>query len=809
MRFFYLILTFLFACVQVPAQQKYAQVFDAITKEPLPFVSVAIKSTNKGIKSDEFGKFSIANLKDDIHLVISYLGYENASVKALNAGQIFLQPKENNLNEVVIRFKNPAHRIIENAIKNKAINDPEQWPYFKYKVYHKSIVTANVDSLNLDKKLGKRLQTSDLYVNEVVGNRQFLFPNLSKETIIASKTSGSKSTLFSSLTPLLQQFGFYRDYITFQGRGIQEMLTLVNPLAQGALKRYEFTLQDTLINATNDSTFVVEFEPKQNANFSGMKGVLYLHSGDFAIEYVEAQPAQTGSLHFKLEQTYERIPGTKRWFPKIVAAEWLLSEFKIAGQKLRFNIYSTFSDIDFQSPVYQTDFDENALIINQDATYQNDDFWQKNRPDSLTFREKNTYDYHKNLSIGKKIRQNIVLNALEWYASGMVPISKKIDLSIQNLLDANVYEGFRPTINVLTNENFSDWLRVDGKLGYGFLDKALKYEGRLRFNIYEKYKAKLSIAYRSDISEPANVQYFIWNSPQIPYELIRTFQLARADSLSQWKAELNFRPIKHTTVSLSVMDEYRNPTYGYQFHNPMLDPRKEMIDRFHTSEIGIGVRFAFGEQYSQIGRGSIITAIPSPTILINLVNGQLHYPEGDMGYTKINAKIEYNIKSPGFGETFLNLTTGKIWGNLPYPYLYNGRGAKSEFQNLIWVANHFNTMGLYEFTSDQYANLFITHSFGQLLLKPKAKWFQPDVSLFQGVAVGSLSQKKYHEVLPLKTLEKGYFESGLMIDNIYQQKLFKLLRIGAGIGIFRRWGANQLQNKNDNWAYRLVWNVKF
>jgi hypothetical protein len=193
-----------------------------------------------------------------------------------------------------------------------------------------------------------------------------------------------------------------------------------------------------------------------------------------------------------------------------------------------------------------------------------------------------------------------------------------------------------------------------------------------------------------------------------------------------------------------------------------------------------------------------------------LAQGVLYFPEGKTSYTKVNARVEYNIKTPSLGETFINLTAGKTWGDVPYPYLYNGRGGKAEGGNLIWIANHFNTMGLYEFTSDQYANLFLTHSFGSLLSKPKTKWFRPDVSVFQGVAIGSLTNdQQAHTGIDFKTLEKGYLESGMMIDNIYRQRFLKLFYVGAGIGVFRRWGANELANNQDNWAYRLVWNVRF
>jgi Family of unknown function (DUF5686)/CarboxypepD_reg-like domain len=809
MKHFILPLLFFGISLGLKAQVISGQIFDARSKEPLPFVSVTIKNTTKGTSSREDGSFSITVPSRDTELIFSSLGYFPKVLKASKVGEVYLEEKDNQLNEITVHYINPAHRIIDAAIRNKPFNDPEQFPSFRYEVYHKSIVTADIDSLNPNKKLGKILQNSDLFVNESYATRQFIRPNLSKEIITASRTSGTKSTLFTSLTPLLQQFGFYRDFIQFQGRQLQEQLIFVNPLAAGATNRYDFALTDTLITQPGDSTFVIEYEPMKNSNFEGLKGVLHIHSGDFALQYVEAEPAEKASLHFRLEQNYEKID-EKRWFPTDISAEWLLSEFKIGGQSLRFKIRSSIKNVQINIPIATTDFDENALEIKAEAVYQDENFWKTHRPDSLSVRDKNTYLYHKSMSLAKKIKQTAVLNASEWFVSGIVPLSRHLDLSIQNLFDANTYEGIRPTINILTNESFSKFVRLDVKAGYGFNDRAFKYEGRVRFNLNEKSKMKLSLQYRSDISEPGNVQYFIWNSPQIPYELIRTFQIAKADSLSQFKAELNFRALRYATFSVSFTDEIRKPTYNYTYHNPMHDPMNPLMNDFHTSEIGVGFRYAYGEQFSQVGRGSIITAIPSPTFALHLAQGVLYFPEGKTSYTKVNARVEYNIKTPSLGETFINLTAGKTWGDVPYPYLYNGRGGKAEGGNLIWIANHFNTMGLYEFTSDQYANLFLTHSFGSLLSKPKTKWFRPDVSVFQGVAIGSLTNdQQAHTGIDFKTLEKGYLESGMMIDNIYRQRFLKLFYVGAGIGVFRRWGANELANNQDNWAYRLVWNVRF
>ena len=81
--------------------------------------------------------------------------------------------------------------------------------------------------------------------------------------------------------------------------------------------------------------------------------------------------------------------------------------------------------------------------------------------------------------------------------------------------------------------------------------------------------------------------------------------------------------------------------------------------------------------------------------------------------------------------------------------------------------------------------------------------------LSQGIAFGSLDNLMYHEGVELKSPNKGYIESGLIVDNIYRQKLMKLFYIGVGAGVFKRWGYYQNVDKTDNYTYRLVWNIGF
>lgn len=802
---------FLLVTVPVSAQLRIqGQVVDGRTLTGLPFASVSLRYTTTGTMADSNGRFMLTVPGLASELAINALGYKPRLVRAGNASLVVLTEGHQQLTEVTVRAVNPAHRIVRQAVANLPQNDPEQLQSFQYEAYHISTVSSSGSLPRTPEKrsrrLIERLDSSHLYVNESYSTRQFMAPNLSREVITASRTSGSKSTLFASLRPLLQPFGFHRPYIVIRLPMMNEPLSFLNPLSPNSTARYDFFLSDTLINSPGDSTFVIEFEPRQGKDFVGLRGQLHIQSGSFAPIVVMAEPADPKSLlRFHIEQQYALVEG--HWFPVELRSDWGLSQFKLANVSLIFQTRSFLTNIRLNPPLDPTLFDQIAVVLADTVTRQTDTFWETHRLDSLSQRERNTFRYFAQLRGWKRFRAGIVSTIGEWATAGVIPLNRYLNLSSQTLLDANVYEGFRPTLNLLTSPAFSKWLRLDGKLSYGVQDQAVKYEARARFLLNQRRRMFLTTAYRFDVSEPGNVQFFIWNHPQIPYELIRTFLLSRADSLSQWKIELSFRVLKHATVSVSILDETRQPTYDYRYDTP--DQEKMPDRRFHVTEVGLGVRYAVGEQFAQVGQGSITAQLPSPVLSLHVARGFMNQVfGGQYGYVKLNAHYEQLVRSRRLGETYLNLTAGITWGDLPYPYLYNARGAKTD-ANLIWVANHFQTMGLYEFVSDQYTTLFVTHNFRNLLGKPKVGWFRPEPSLVQGIAYGSLHRPDRHKGIPIRTLERGFFESGLLVDNLCRLKVARLFYVGAGLGVFRRWGPNALPTQGDNWAYRLVWNIGF
>ncbi len=780
------------------------QVQSARTGLGIGFASVGIRNQPRGTITDSTGRFRLQVATDTTELMVSAIGYQPAFVRTNQAALIRLDEMALYLTEVQVRAINPAHRIVQQAVVNLPQHDPERYSSFRYEGYH-------VLTVGREPPVGvlttKPTPNTDLYVNESYSERQFMAPNLSHETIIGSRTSGTQSTLFTSLRPLLQSFGFHRETILVSLPMVSnESVTYLNPLSPNSEKVYDFFLRDTLIHAPGDSTFVIDFEPQRGRHITGFAGVMHIRSGSFALEYVLAEPADPATLlRFRFEQTYERVQG--RWFPVDIRSDWTLHPTTLRLGTLRLQSRSLLTNIRLNVPMRADDFEELSVSIADGATRQSDAFWQTHRLDSLSVREQNTYRKHEQLRGWQRFVQQQLPTLGEWATSGIVPINRHLNLSSQTFFDANRYEGLRLTLNLLTSPAFSRIVRLDGKLAYGVLDRALKYEFRGRLLLNQPRRLWLTGAYRFDVSEPGNVQFFIWNHPQIPYELIRTFLLSRADSLRQYRAEVSFMAARYATVIIAASHETRQPTYAYRFLAPEHAGMPRQV--FETNELSAGFRYAFNEKLAQIGQGSLVSEAPSPVWSLQVIYGLLHQPTGGAySYMKLNTHYEQLLRFRRLGETYLNLTAGLIWGDLPYPFLYNGRGSRAD-GNLIWVANHFQTMGLYEFTSDRYATLFWTHNFRSLLARPRLRWFRPEPSVVQGVAYGSLRSADWHSGLAIKTLERGFFESGLVVDNLYRQQLAGVAYVGIGAGVFYRWGPNHLPHPTDNWACRLVWNVSF
>src|SRR5437868_5177890 len=79
---FSLLVFFVFTCGNIFAQYTVSgKVFDAETKEPIPFATLLLKGTTVGTSTDFDGNYTITTDKLSDSMLIAYIGYRKRAVK--------------------------------------------------------------------------------------------------------------------------------------------------------------------------------------------------------------------------------------------------------------------------------------------------------------------------------------------------------------------------------------------------------------------------------------------------------------------------------------------------------------------------------------------------------------------------------------------------------------------------------------------------------------------------------------------------------------------------------------------------------
>ncbi|MDR0970518.1 MAG: DUF5686 and carboxypeptidase regulatory-like domain-containing protein [Lentimicrobiaceae bacterium] len=325
------LLSFLFFFESLFAQQENmirGQVCDANTNETLAFVNVIVNGGRFGGTTDIDGKFAITSFEIVRQLTFSYIGYEKRTVSVTDLTtflNVKLQPLIVSLNEVVVYAgENPAHRIIDSVLAYSNKNNPEKLPSFSYTAYDKMVLTVDlenyrdsltsiVDTVKSNEGITEMkdfLKERDFFIMETVTDRAFMAPDKSYENVRGTKMSGFKDPLFIYLLSEVQSTSFYNPMIHIMGKNY------VNPISNGSKRKYLFILEETTPVGNNDSIYTISYRPFKNTHFDGLQGVLTIHSDNWAIQNVKAEPYQKGqSISIKIQQLYEKVDSI-HWFPK-------------------------------------------------------------------------------------------------------------------------------------------------------------------------------------------------------------------------------------------------------------------------------------------------------------------------------------------------------------------------------------------------------------------------------------------------------------------------------------------------------------
>ncbi len=777
----------------------WGRIVDSETRRPLAFVNITYRASGQGTVSNIDGAFSISPDRDIDFLKFSYVGYEPRFIgkEDIRPGEsllIQLDRKAYDIEEVtVLPGINPAHRIILQASANRKLNNPEKQRSFSYTSYSKMYFTMDIDSLPGDVDSARQdleafLEKQHLFLMEFVSQRKFKPPDKNKEVVTASRVSGFRDPSFTLLASQIQSFSFYDELFMIWDK------KYLNPISSGSTRKYLFILEDTMYTEQMDSLFVISYRPLRGKNFDGLKGILHINSRGYAIQNVIAEAAETsGIFRMRIQQKYEYLDD-KQWFPVELNTDIILSpnNADTRGEPVKlFGIGKSYlSDIRLDAEFSNNEFDHIELEVEDGAHQQDEQYWSQYRVNPLTMKDSNTYHFID--SVGEEVHLDRTLKVFETFTSGFIPIGF-LNLDYRSLIHWNQYEGFRFGAAAETNEKMAWWFSIGGKVAYGTRDKGLKFGGHLKLNLNHRKDAWLKFKYDNDVVETAGMP-FIDRPPITSSEVFRSFLIAEKDIVEEKALELQFPALRYVKVNTFLSRSTRTVTSDYRYQ--VITPEGTVeLDRFQVTETGILLRYAHKEKFLETPRGNRLSLGTSyPVVYANIRLG-LPLLGGEYEYTKLEAKITKTFVCKSLGDTKIALAGGWVDRNVPYPLLYAGMGSYTAFA--IETEHSFATMRLNEFVSDRFANLYFQQDFGRLLFSSGR--FQPGIVLAASAGFGRLSYNTRHVNLDKPSYEKGYYESGILFNNLLRQWF-----IGYGLGVFYRYGPYSLPKTIDNFAFKFT-----
>jgi hypothetical protein len=771
----------------------YGTLSDDVTGTPIPFAAIVEKGLSNGTVSDIDGKFSLTVSSLPVTVSVSLIGYLSKEVIVEN-NKINIQLKATSyqLKEAnVTPGKNPADAIIKKVIANRDNLNPENLSSYKYNTYSKTIVTGRKDTVvnpfqslfggnndSLSIAFNQIFDRQHLFISESVTEKKFRYPDNRHETILASRTSGLNDPLFSTLTTQLQSFSFY------ENKSFKILSTEYNnPLANDAFSNYKFEIEDTSFSGT-DTVILISFQPKKGKKETCMAGFLHINTTYYALESVLAGPAKGGSqMQIMIRHFYQRFDDG-HWFPIQQNTDMKLNGMKIGDRNMVVEARTYIRNIEINPVIKQKEFGALEVEVDENALKDQQKLLPEYRQNELDKKDSNTYSTIDSLAKTLKLERRI--DFIEAALEGKIRVSI-LDIPIDKIIGFNNYEGFRLGVALETNHRMLKWMRVGGYFAYGFNDHAIKYGGFVEFLPYHKMDLKIRFDYRRDVFNSGSTD-FPSMGPIMLSNTTNALVLNIFDSIQLFEGSISIRPFLNWQIRFAMNHQMMDPTLPYRFL-----PDTTTNQHYNLTEIDISTRWAIKEKYIALGRRYIARPTKFPIL-------QLHYTQslpglgGQFSYTKLMGRITQNFYVRHLGKTTVAVEGGYIFGDAPYGKLFANRGSFANFS--IVSRNGFETMRSNEFLMDSYVSVFFSHNFGPLFRFKKL--IRPELILVHNLGVGWLRDPERHTGIPFKTMKGGFFEAGIVIDNI-----LVIQNLGLGGGVFYRYGSTATMDPGKNFYFKM------
>ena len=789
-----LLLTFFYSLASAQITKIRGKVTDGTTGEAMPFVNVYFKGTTIGTTSDLNGFYSLESRQAADSVAASSVGYITA-VKPLQRNKFQeinfqLIPDQINLSEVVIvAGENPAEILLRKVIANKPLHNSDKLDYIQYEAYTKIAFDAN----NITEKFKNRkilkpfefifnyVDTSSIsgkaylpvFLSETVSDVYFRSsPKTRREVIRASRVSGIDNSSISQLMgDMIQQVNIYDNYITLFYKNF------ISPVSGAGLLSYRYYLVDSA-SINGQWCYKLAFKPRRKQEFTFV-GNMWIHDTTFAVKQFEMQIAEDANINFindlVIQQEFTLIDG-KNW---MLTRDKLVSDFNVTSRDSAKNIgffgtkTSSYKNFVINQPKEKEFYNTPVVTtIDDEAGNKDDKYWVESRHESLTDKESNIYqmiDTLKTLPVF-----NTWIDIIQMVVSGYYVNGKMEWGPYMSTYSYNQLEGHRFRLSGRTSNAFSTKLMLEGFAAYGLNDKQIKYGAGFMYMLGKNPRRVLKANLNYDVEQLGQSQ----NAFREDFLLASLFRRNPADKMSlveKYQGTYEHEWFNGFSNAITFTRQGIWSSGRVPFSLYCNDGCLKQTHVLRTTEISLNTRVSFQERFVMGEFERVSLGGKSPVIELNYTYGMPGVFQSDFEYHKLNISVRHWFNVLSWGWSRYHIEAGKIWGEVPYPFLKIHPGNET----YIFDESAFNLMNYYEFVSDQYLTFYYTHHFvgaflNKVPLLRKLKW--REVAQIKGV-IGNVSSKNLaYSLLPKDTytIGKPYFEAGLGIENI-----FRIFRVDA------------------------------
>ena len=353
---------------------------------------------------------------------------------------------------------------------------------------------------------------------------------------------------------------------------------------------------------------------------------------------------------------------------------------------------------------------------------------------------------------------------------------------IQTTPSINHLEGFRLRAGVASNTRLHPHLFVRGYVAYGFRDERFKYRGEMAwaFNrpVYHENEFPrnvLRLIHENDVFAFGEM-----NARATHDRLLLTYVNSHNAMTYRIFTEINYE--KETLSGFAFMAWARRSEIAPAPKLYFMQPPASLVEMPHfyphliTSDVGISLRYAFGESYEQYRRRRRSTSPNSPVLFLTHTVGIDGFLGSEVGYhrTQFSAQKRFPIGTAGrldvVGEAV------RVWNAVPFPLLaYNNQNIVHIIESPRFFLNHAT-----EFMADEVYTARFTFV-GDNLLFSRIPFVGDRLRIRELLAVrasyGRLSSRNYDSMFAFPPHSRQYGNRPFVEGSIGLTNILGILRV--------------------------------